>query len=133
MARSRILADVLHDAAGPCRSVRSFAASPLTRRSVVAASRVRLPLISPQPSITWSLVTIWPLALMTKPVPDPPSLPDFGLAGAFGAAKSPALLMPPALIVLTHLEIAPSNGPAEVRLDCRALLLPAVTTMRLDF
>jgi hypothetical protein len=37
------------------------------------------------------------------------------------------------LTVLTQLAIVASKGAIEVRLNCRALLLPVVTTMRLDF
>src|SRR5579871_1498341 len=104
---------------------------------------------------------MWPLALMTKPVPVwVPVLPDLGdfepsdlapsdleLSDALGASafaaaasfeavlgalKSPALLIPPALIVLTQLAIAPSSGAVEVRLKFSAVL-PETATFRLAF
>jgi len=92
---------------------------------------------------------MWPLALMTKPVPVwVPVLPDLGLrepfgasafaaaasfaADALGAVNSPALLIPPTFIVLTQLEIAPSSGPVEVRLKFNAVA-PETATIRLAF
>src|SRR5690242_20655089 len=150
IARSRILAKFLNEAVGPCSSARSLARSLLTTRSVVGASPVRLPLMSPmQPLITWLLVTMWPLALMTKPVPVcVPVLPDlelpelglldvFGASGfaavALGAVNSPALLIPPAFTVWTQLARTANRGAVEVRLKFRALALPVVTTIRLAF
>jgi hypothetical protein len=72
------------------------------------------------------------LALMTKPVPvlltvfpargvapgvSAPAWAGGFAAAAFGPEKSPALLMPSALILLTQLAIAASSGPVEVRLN----------------
>src|SRR5580704_15888192 len=143
--RSRILAKLLNEAAGPCSNARSFDASLETTRRVAAGSPERLPWMSPvQPSMTWWLVTTWPLALITKPVPVwLPVLPDLGLFGAplgasdfaataLGAAKSPALLRPSALTLLTQVASTLSNGPVEVRLNCSGVP-PATATIRLDF
>src|SRR5882724_1822662 len=85
---------------------------------------------------------MWPLALMTKPVPLLPALPDLGLLGAFaasffaatafGAVNSPALLIPPALIVVKQLDSAPSSGPVDVRLKFNTVW-PDTATIRLAF
>ena len=66
-----------------------------------------------------------------------PALADFEFgasvfAAAFGALKSPALLIPPALTVLTQLESAANRGPVEVRLKFKTVL-PETATIRLAF
>ena len=85
---------------------------------------------------------MWPLALITKPVPVwLPVLAGFGIgvgasvfaATAFGAVNSPALLIPSALTVVTQFDERASSGAVEVRLNCKALLLPSTATIRLAF
>src|SRR5271165_6426478 len=88
---------------------------------------------------------MWPLALITKPVPVLPTVREtLGFAGAAfgasdaaatalgGAAKSPALLTPSALTLVTQLASAASSGPAELRLNCKGVPR-ATATIRLDF
>src|ERR1700760_4856685 len=53
-------------------------------------------------------------------------------ATAFGALNSPALLIPPALTVLTQLESVANSGPVEVKLKFKTVL-PETATIRLAF
>src|SRR4051812_31470351 len=82
----------------------------------MAGSPVRLPRTSVQPLITCWLVTTWPLALTTNPVPDLLTGLGFADPGAPGGAspvtigfatagllKSPALLIPSAFTLVTQL------------------------------
>jgi hypothetical protein len=88
---------------------------------------------------------MWPLALITKPVPllltlfavfdEAPgaSVVAPGLAAtALAAVKSPAAFKPSALILLTQLASTASSGPVDVRLNC-SVVGPATATIRLAF
>jgi len=93
---------------------------------------------------------MWPPGLITKPVPVLPTVrAAFGVAGAgvaavapfgasdlaataLGAAKSPALLTPSALTLVTQLASAAISGPVELRLNCKGVPR-ATATIRLDF